>query len=137
VPPSDAGQTPGASRIVTGRAVRTPAGAHHGDMRLHVALLLIGFLALRALPTDAQGRYVVLGVGAQSCTSPGAGPRAEIDLAYRVSLAGLMRVTCNLDDALLRMQNYARTNSLDDAQEPTDGSSGKLRVSRPKSRSGR
>jgi hypothetical protein len=106
-------------------------------MRLHVALLLIGFLALRALPTDAQGRYVVLGVGAQSCTSPGAGPGAEIDLAYRVSLAGLMRVTCNLDDALLRMQNYARTNSLDDAQEPTDGSSGKLRVSRPKSRSGR
>ena len=102
-------------------------------MRLHVALLLIGFLALRALPTDAQGRHVVLGVGAQSCTSPG----AEIDLAYRVSLAGLMRVTCNLDDALLRMQNYARTNSLDDAQEPTDGSSGKLRVSRPKSRSGR
>jgi len=106
-------------------------------MRLHAALLLIGFLALRALPTDAQGRYVVLGVGAQSCTSSGAGADAEINLAYRVSLAGLIRVTCNLDDALLRMQNYARTNSLNDAQEPTDGSIGKLRISRPRSRSGR
>jgi hypothetical protein len=105
-------------------------------MRLHVALLLIGFLALRALPTDAEGRYVVLGMGAQSCTSPAAGPGAEINLPYRVSLAGLIRATCNLDEALLRVQSYART-TLDDAQEPADGSIGKLRVSRPRSRSGR
>jgi len=106
-------------------------------MRLHVALLLIGFLALRALPTDAEGRYVLLGVGAQSCTSSGAGPGAEINLAYRVSLAELIRATCNLDAALLRMQNSARTNSVHDVQEPADGSIGKLRVSRSGSRSGR
>jgi hypothetical protein len=105
-------------------------------MRLHVALLLIGFLALRALPTDAEGRYVVLGMGAQSCTSSAAGPGAEINLPYRVSLAGLIRATCNLDEALLRVQSYARTTP-DDAQEPADGSIGKLRVSRPRSRSGR
>ena len=106
-------------------------------MRLHVALLLVGFLALRALPTDGEGRYVVLGIGAQSCTSSVAGPGAEMNLPYRLSLAGLIRATCNLDDALLRMQNYARNSPADDVQEPTGGSIGKLRVSRPRSRSGR
>lgn len=106
-------------------------------MRLQVALLLIGFLALRALPTDGEGRYVVLGIGAQSCTSSVASPGAVINLSYNLSLAGLIRATCNLDDALLRVQNYARSSPADDVQEPTGGSIGKLRVSRPRSRAGR
>ena len=106
-------------------------------MRLQVALLVIGFFALCALPTDGEGRYVVLGIGAQSCTSSVAGPGAESDLPYRLSLAGLIRATCNLDDALLRLQNYARNSPPDDVQEPTGDSIGKLRVNRPRSRSGR
>jgi len=106
-------------------------------MRLQVALLLIGFLALRALPTDAQGRYLVLGIGAESCASPISERGAETNLPYRLWLAGLLRVTCSLDNVLLRMQSYARANSLDAVEEPTDGSIGRGRLSRPRARFGR
>ncbi len=82
-------------------------------MRLHAALLLIGFLAFAALPTDAAGRYNVLGIGADTCevgaSESGAGGAAP----YRVWFAALVRVTCSLDSALLRIEQYSRAEDRD------------------------
>jgi hypothetical protein len=84
---------------------------HHAAMRLHFVLVLIGFFALSALPTDAAGRYTVLGIGAESCRRPVSKPGGEGDAPYRVGLEALVRVTCKLDSALLQIEAYGRVNS--------------------------
>lgn len=83
---------------------------HHAAMRLHFVLVLIGFFALSALPTDAAGRYTVLGIGAESCRRPVSKPGGEGEAPYRVGLEALLRVTCLLDSALLRIQTYGRAD---------------------------
>ena len=83
---------------------------HHAAMRLLFVLVLIGFFALSALPTDAAGRYTVLGIGAESCRRPVSKPGGAGDAPYRVGLEALVRVTCLLDGALLQIQTYGRAN---------------------------
>jgi hypothetical protein len=75
-------------------------------MRLHAALLLIGLLALHALPTDAEGRYIVLGIGGDSCGRSASQHDADLDVPYPLGLAALVRITCNLDGALLWIETY-------------------------------
>lgn len=79
-------------------------------MRLHVVLVLIGLLALGALPTDGSGRYTVLGIGAESCRMPVSKPGGDGDAPYRVGLEALLRITCLLDSALLQIETYGRPN---------------------------
>jgi hypothetical protein len=83
---------------------------HHAVMRLHFILVLIGLLALSALPTDAAGRYTVLGIGAESCQMPVAKPGGGGDAPYRVGLEALLRITCLLDSTLLQVEAYGRAN---------------------------
>lgn len=83
-------------------------------MRMQVVLLLIGFLALCALPTDAAGRYSIVGIGVESCGAPAAHPGAEGEAAYRVGFEALVRITCNVDSVLLEMQRYSRANAADE-----------------------
>jgi hypothetical protein len=67
-------------------------------MRLHTAFLFVGVLAFSASATDEEGGYTVLGFGRESCSQP---------LAVNGEwLAGLERITCDLDDALLWTLNY-------------------------------
>jgi hypothetical protein len=61
-------------------------------------LLLLGVLAFGAFATDAEGPYTVLGIGRASC-----GKLVSENDAW---LAGLERITCDLDDGLLWIQNY-------------------------------
>jgi hypothetical protein len=82
-------------------------------MRLHFVFVLIGLLALSALPTDAAGRYTVLGIGAESCRMPVSRPGGDGDAPYRVGLEALLRITCLLDSALLQIETYGRTNPAD------------------------
>ena len=79
-------------------------------MRLHFILVLIGLLALSALPTDAAGRYTVLGSGAESCRMPVAKRGAGADAPYRVGLEALLRITCLLDRTLLQIEAYGRAD---------------------------
>jgi hypothetical protein len=83
-------------------------------MRLHLALLLIGLLALLSLPTDAAGRYTILGIGAESCGKPLPGGVPDADARYGVALAALVHLTCNLDSVLLQMEEYGRGNGAED-----------------------
>jgi hypothetical protein len=77
-------------------------------VRLHLVLIVIGFLALGALPTDAAGRYTVLGLGAESCRRPVPARGGDGDPPYRVGLDALVRITCMLDSALLQVEAYGR-----------------------------
>lgn len=79
-------------------------------MRLHFVLILIGLLALAALPTDAAGRYTVLGIGAESCRRPVSAPGGDGDPPYRVGLEALVRITCLLDSALLQIEADGHAN---------------------------
>jgi hypothetical protein len=98
-------------------------------MRLHATLLLIGLLALRALPTDAQGRYIVLGIGGDSCGRSVSQHGAELDVPYPMGLAALVRITCNLDGAMLWIENYR--------QDSENNLTATLRPTRQKTKSGR
>jgi hypothetical protein len=84
---------------------------HDAAMRLHFVLVLIGFFALSVLPTDAAGRYTVLGIGAESCRRPVSKPGGVTDAPYRVGLEALVRITCLLDSTLLQIETYGRANS--------------------------
>jgi hypothetical protein len=83
-------------------------------MRLHLALLLIGLLALLSLATDAGGRHTIFGIGAESCEKPLPGRVPDAGARDGVGLEALVHLTCNLDSVLLQMQDYGRSNGSED-----------------------
>ena len=84
-------------------------------MRLHIILVLIGLLALCALPIDAAGRYSIVGIGVASCATPAG------QTSYGVGLEALLRVTCSLDSVLLQMKQYGRANAAEADEDLGDG----------------
>ena len=79
-------------------------------MRLYVALVVLGLLALSALATDAERGPGIPMSGAAPCGRPALDRNASGDLTYEGWFQGLSRVTCALDGALLWMQNYYRAD---------------------------
>ncbi len=88
-------------------------------MRFYAALLLIGFLAFAALPTDAAGRYNLLGIGAVTCEAGASNPGTASAADSAVWFAALLRATCSLDSALLRLEQYGRTDDGDVGEPAT------------------
>ena len=99
-------------------------------MRLHLALLLAGLFALSAFTSDAHGGYTFLGIGRASCGRSASDRGAVTDVAHGVWLSGLVRATCDLDDAMLWIQKYYGSG-------PTDQAIGNLPSGRQRTRAGR
>ena len=79
-------------------------------MRLYVALLVLGLLALSALASDAERGSGIPVSGGAPCGRPAVDSHAPGDLPYGGWFQGLVRVTCDLDGALLWMENYYRAD---------------------------
>ena len=80
-------------------------------MRLQAALLLIGILAFGMFATDTEGRYIDLSIGRELCGKSAAENGSDS------WLSGLVRLTCDLDEALLWMRDnddeeHARSSAL-------------------------
>ena len=100
-------------------------------MRLLVILCLLALLALLTWPpssSEEEARYMVVGSPAELCTKAGSKPGASGD----APLAGLIRITCDLDGALLSLENYYRDNFAATAADPSNRLMGRLRSSRHK-----
>lgn len=82
-------------------------------MRLYAALIVLGLLATSALVTDAERRPGIPVNGAASCGRSALDRNARADFPYGGWFQGLVRVTCDLDGALLWMENYYRADSGD------------------------
>ncbi len=79
-------------------------------MRLCVALVVLGLLAFSTLVTDAERGPGIPVSGAAPCVRPALDRNASGDLPYGGWLQGLVRVTCDLDAALLWMENFYRAD---------------------------
>ena len=79
-------------------------------MRLYVALVVLGLLALSALATDAERGPGIPMSGAAPCGRPALDRNVSGDRTYDGWFQGLVRVTCDLDGALLWMENYYRAD---------------------------
>ena len=77
-------------------------------MRLYVALAVLGLLAVSALASDAERGPHIPVSGAAACGRLDRNPRG--DVPYGGWFQGLIRVTCDLDGALLWMENYYRAD---------------------------
>jgi len=75
-------------------------------MRLYAALVVLGLLAVSALVTDTDRGQRIPVSGGAPCGSAALERDARGDVPYDGWLQGLVRVTCDLDAALLWMQNY-------------------------------
>lgn len=85
-------------------------------MRFVAIGLLTGFFAWCAFAHGDQGPYITLASGAEPCTKLAAKPDASADDAF----TGLIRITCDLDGALLWMENYYRSNAAVTLVDPGD-----------------
>jgi len=85
-------------------------------MRFVTIALLTGLLAWCAFGTGDEGQYIRLGSSAESCTKLAAQP----DASGHDPFSGLMRITCDLDGALLWMENYYRINTAVTLVDPSD-----------------
>jgi hypothetical protein len=97
-------------------------------MRFVAIGLLAGFLVWCAFASGEQGPYIMLGSGAEPCTKLASKSGAPGDDPF----AGLLRVTCDLDGALLWMENYYRINTAMSVVDPSDGLMGSSRSTRHK-----
>lgn len=97
--------------------------AHHLPMRFVAIGLLTGLLAWCAFASGAEGPSLMLASGAEPCTKLASKPDASGDDPF----TGLIRMTCDLDGALLWMENYYRINT---AVTLVDSSDGLMRRSR-------
>ena len=88
-------------------------------MRLYAAMIAIGLLALSALLSDAEPGHGIPASGAELCGRTG----LERDKSGGEWLKGLVRVTCDLDGALLWMQSADRA-------DPGNGVMGRLHATR-------
>ena len=95
-------------------------------MRLLAIVLLLSLVAWRTIASEEQPRYVVLGSGAEVCTKLASKPGASGEGP------GLLRITCDLDGALLSLENYFRDNMEATGADPGDQSIGRSRSSRHK-----
>ena len=122
---------PNLAFIVTEHAARHRPPAHHSMMRSMAILFLLALLALlawRPFASNGEARYLVIGSGAELCTTIVSKPGA----AGGDSLAGLLRITCDLDGALLSLENYYLANMAADGADPSDRLIGRLRANRHK-----
>ena len=91
-------------------------------------LAVLALLAWRPGAPEEEGRYVLVN-GAELCSKAGSKPGP----AEGPSVTGLIRLTCDLDGALLSLQNYYRDNSVGAAVvDPGDKLPGRLRATRRK-----
>lgn len=67
-------------------------------------LALLALLAWRPFASEEKAPYMSLGSGAELCTSVFSKPGASED----APLTGLVHITCDLDGALLSLENYYR-----------------------------
>jgi hypothetical protein len=95
-------------------------------MRFVAIGLLTGFLAWCAFASGDEGPYIMLGSGAESCTKLAAKPDASGDDPF----TGLVRISCDLDGALLWMENYYRINTAVTLVDPSDRLMGRSRSAR-------
>ena len=99
-------------------------------MRLWLALLLMGLLAFRALPTEAEGGgRTLVGIGGDACARLSAAHATNAGLSYGLWPMGPVGVLCTLDRVLLRVQSYLPSDEL----FPADRLLGRLH---PQARSG-
>jgi hypothetical protein len=100
-------------------------------MRLLAILALVALFALLAwqpFASEEEAPYRVLGSGAELCTEVASKPAASGD----APLAGLLRITCDLDAALLSLENYYRDSLAATGADPSDTLFRRLRASRHK-----
>jgi hypothetical protein len=79
-------------------------------MRLHAALVVLGFLAVSALVTDTERGRGFAVIDGEPCAKPVLRPDPHGEAPLGGWATGLLRVTCNLDGALLGMENYYRAD---------------------------
>lgn len=97
-------------------------------MRFVAIGLLTGLLAWCAFASGDEGPYIMLGSGAEPCTKLASKP----DASGGDPLTGLVRITCDLDGALLWMENYYRINTAVTLVDPSDGLMRRSRSARHK-----
>jgi hypothetical protein len=100
------------------------------QMRLLAVLCLAALLLLvwRPFASEEQASYMVFGSGAELCANVASKPGAPAD----APLTELARITCELDGALLSLQNYYRDNMVATVADPSDRLIGRLRSGRHK-----
>jgi len=101
------------------------------EMRWLAIFFLLALLAWRPFASDEKAHYILQGSGAESCTKVIPEPGASDD----VPLKGLIRITCDLDGALLSLENYYPDNMAGSVADPGDRLIGRLRS--PRHRPGR
>ena len=95
-------------------------------MRFVAIGLLMGLLVWCAFASGDEGPYNMPASGAQPCTKLASKPGAPAD----DPLTGLLRITCDLDGALLWMENYYRVNAEVSVVDPRDRLMGRSRATR-------
>jgi hypothetical protein len=101
-------------------------------MRWLAIFFLLALLAWRPFASDEKkAHYILEGSGAELCTKVIPKPGASDD----VPLKGLIRITCDLDGALLSLENYYPDNMAASLADPSDRLIGRLRS--PRHRPGR
>jgi len=101
-------------------------------MRWLAIFFLLALLAWRPFASDEKkAHYILEGSGAELCTKVIPKPGASDD----VPLKGLIRITCDLDGALLSLENYYPDNMAGSVADPGDRLIGRLRS--PRHRPGR
>jgi len=97
-------------------------------MRLVAIGLLTGFLVWCTSASGDEDPYIMLGSSAEPCTQLASKPGARGDDPF----TGLIRITCDLDGALLWMENYYRINTAVNIVDPGDRLMGRSRSIRHK-----
>jgi hypothetical protein len=97
-------------------------------MRFVAIGLLTGLLAWCAFTGGDEGPYDMLGSGAEPCTRLASKPGAPGDDPF----TGLIRITCDVDGALLWMEKYYRINTAVSVVDPSDRLIGRSRSTRHK-----
>jgi hypothetical protein len=97
-------------------------------MRWLAIFLLLALLAWRPFASDERDHYMLEGSGAELCSKAVSKPGAADD----VPLKGLIRITCDLDGALLSLENYYRDTMAASVADPGDRLIGRLRSTRHK-----
>jgi hypothetical protein len=85
-------------------------------MRFVAIGLLTGLFAWCAFASGDEDPYIMLGSGAAPCIKLAAKPDASGDDPF----TGLIRITCDLDGALLWMENYYRINTAVTLVDPSE-----------------
>src|SRR5215475_14141275 len=85
-------------------------------MRFVAIGLLMGLLVWCAFASGDEGPYNMPASGAEPCTKLASKPGAPADDPF----TRLVRITCDLDGALLWIENYYRVNTAVSVVDPSD-----------------